>query len=172
MKTITKDELLEKIRNIRGASFITFISETDPRMVKKHRITKEPNPFLGAVKVSRINAIVNFTYENSVNNQRRREDKETDFEAQERKWGSHEESNHVGCIVEHKGKKYISVKPEKVLENYFKLNDKKIDKIDPGYLPVKKPQLQQGLEKEVIYRNYSIDSIKAIRISGEDYIVI
>lgn len=170
MKSITRSELLDLIRTRKGSCPITILANTDARSLAKHRDTKEANPYRGCRKIARVNGFINFTYENSVNNQRKREGLTPDFKAEERKWGSHEESDHVGCIVEHNGKFYLSIKGERVLERYFEYDGKRVE-LDSGFLPKPKP-LNQGVDKEVVYRNYAIDSIKSIKIDGEEYIIV
>ena len=49
MPTITKNQLVDRLMNLRGAKFTTIVAETDPRMLKTG------NPFVGATKISRVN---------------------------------------------------------------------------------------------------------------------
>ena len=118
MPTITKNQLVDRLMNLRGAKFTTIVAETDPRMLKTG------NPFVGATKISRVNGVVNWIYQNSVNNQRVRENQPLDqqgeiehFSPEPRKWGQRlkHETGHVAPLVEHKGKHYLELKVERSL---------------------------------------------------------
>ena len=54
-----KLELVGFIRSIgTQCRFVTLTTETEVDMVKKHRITKIPNPFLGTIKIARRNGFL------------------------------------------------------------------------------------------------------------------
>ncbi len=173
MATLRNTQELETvIADLTGATFVTIESATDPRMVKKHRETGEPNPYLGAVKVSRVNGIVNWIYSNSVNNQRVREDKVNDFVPESRKWGERRllASGNISPFVDHKTNVYLELKVERSLGYHYEMPDGTIvpnQNIEP-YLPARRPT-RQGLDKEVILRDYRLDSITSITVNRERY---
>ena len=165
MKCVTLAEFSEVLKNIKGATFVTLATETDARL------KKTGNPFGKVLKRNTVNGVFNFNYENSVNRQLAREGQAADFEAQGRTWGQHET---LGVIS--KGEQeYVQIKVEKagrhprfVVEATGKLVSK--DEIKP-WLPAKSPFVQGGQDKEVIIRDYKLDSVRAARIKGQTYIV-
>src|SRR5438874_1311947 len=95
----------------KGARPITLSIETPVKLLKKHRISGQACPFDGINKVSRINGIINFDYESSVNRQLGREGKIENFNAQNN-WFFHD-INDPRPIVTNKSdntKKYLQIK--------------------------------------------------------------
>jgi len=162
---LTKKELLAKLMEAKGAKPITIVSKTTPKLLKKHRDSGEPCPYSNVSKVSRTNGMMNFDYEKAVNRQLVREGKEDNFEAVERKWGKHITRG----IIEHKGKYYLQLKVQNAIESVYLQNDERVE-IDKGYLP--KQSTKQGVKKEVIVRDYSLDNISSIKIGGESYDIV
>lgn len=162
------------LRGIKGTTIATVTYETDPKMVKKHRETKEINPYNDlVVKRTKINVTLGFDYSNSVNNQKAREGQEKDFVAKERTWGQRIKGT---TLVSHKDAIYLEAKINgKPQENVF-LNittKKEIDKaLLIPYLPVISTSTgRQGVEKEIIMRDIKLESIKEIKIKGQHYII-
>jgi len=163
MKVITQADLLTTLNAIRGATFATIISETDPKL-------KKTGNTLGPVrKVSRVNVCLGFQYENAVNRQRDREDLESDFEAKPRQWGV----KISPMLVEHKGRIYLETKVEKSLDCHFiDAEGNKIPfEIVKPFLPTRSQNSRQATEKEVIVRDYALDSILTIAFKGEKYVL-
>lgn len=169
---IDRAQLLDLLANLKGATFATITSATDPRMVKKHRETGEPNPHLGAVKVSRVNVTIGADYERSVNRQRTREELDADFASM----GLPDYYEPVaGPIIRHKGKgtHYLACKPERCLAVVYQDAAGKLidaDAVKP-YLPASSKPANQGTEKEIVWRTYALDSIREISLGGRHYIV-
>lgn len=157
---MTPDELVEHVKNLKGTTAISFDAVTDARLKK----TGNPIP-LPCAKWSKVNGMIGYNYENSVNNQREREGSERDFDAAPRQWGTRIHP----CVVEHKGNFYLTVKIERVLEQprYFDANGKEreIMEVKP-FLP-SKGATRQGVEKEVIHREYGIENIRNLRMGGK-----
>jgi len=167
MKTIKRSELIERLKQTdASASFVSIESETEPRM------RKTDNPFFGSVtKMSEVRGIINFHYANAVNNQREREGVEEMFEAQPRVWGERIDKT---PLVKHKGSFYIEMKVEDVKDSKFVDNDGNEvsrDKLKPFLYENKKPSTQ-GTEKIIFIRDYKVDSIKKIRMYGEEYVIV
>lgn len=165
---ISIDELKTLLLNSTGAVISTLDTKTIPRMRKTN------NPFIGdCFKVSTVNVIINFNYENSVNRQRDREESATDFKGQERKWGTYE----GGVFVQHKGNMYLQAKVEKVLNTKYIHEDgslyseSDVSKLKE-YFPPHNPSKTQDLQREVVMRNYKIDNIIGIRCYGKSYKVL
>jgi hypothetical protein len=168
---MNKNELSSHLQNRKGAEFVTICTETLPKVLKKDRNTGEPNQFGQVRKLSRINGIIGFRYENSVNNQRGREGLEVDFEAKQRQWGEHVMRADGGqsCLIAHKEKTYLEMKVEKVFETVYLDGNGVIRTREElsGILPKRAANSgRQEVEKAVILRDFALSSIREIRISG------
>lgn len=161
---ILREQLVEMLTAEKGAKIVTLYTKVSPKMKKRG------NPYLGLLKKSKINGVVNFNYENSVNRQRVREESEADFKAEIRKWGTKIPGT---CIVEHNGKYYLEVKVENVYDTKYIVGNQEIEKekVKP-YLYDSSGNPRQDLDKEVILRDYSLDSIEAIKYGGKLYDVV
>jgi len=166
--------------NQNSATIATLETETIPDMVKKDRITKEPNPWSGRVtKQSRVNGIVGaWNYTNSVNNQRVRESNaETvaeveavpEFTAEPRSWG--ERLPNTG-LVKHGENYYVEIKVQRAIETTYMVDGRPATSEELSdikrYLPQKTEGTRQEVEKPVILRDYKVDSIKSVRINGQN----
>ena len=154
----------------RGTVIVSFHSTTDARL------KKTGNPFGDCTKQSHVNGILGYIYENSVNNQREREAKANGteaekFVAQPRKWGVRLNR----AFVLHNGHLYITVKVERSLEppRYFdeKGNELSKEQVEP-FLPKQYKSTTQDLEKEVITRDYGMNSFDSIKVNGIDYLIL
>jgi len=151
-----KSALLER----KGATFITIVAETDPRL------NKRGNPYSGRViKRSRVNGAINWIYGNGVNRQRIREGLEPDFTAHPRKWGERIKGT---PFVEHKGRTYLELKVERVLGTEYLLDGKPIDRsLIEEWLPKRKSESgRQEVEKAVILRDYELVNIRVVTFDG------
>ena len=164
MKAITKKELLALVQSVRGATFATIVTRTDARL------KKTGNPFGPVSKVARVNVTLGFQYEAAVNRQRDREGSVSDFEAAPRQWGER-----IGpMLIEHKGKIYLETKVERSLGHEYRDSQDRIlpDADVAPFLPARKPSARQETEKEILVRDYALDSIAGITFRGEDYVVL
>lgn len=170
-KPLVLPELLGALQKMRGAEFVTFVARVDPGCLVKHRETKVPFPYPGLTKVSRVNGIIGFRYTNSVNNQREREGLEKDFVAQPRKWGIHMyDGPNMTPLVFHKGKTYLEVKVQRVLDTRYEWQNRVIPAEElEGYLPAKRESSRQGVENLVILRDYDVNNIEEITMQGQTY---
>lgn len=163
MKAINHATLLALLAQIKGATFATIISETTPKL-------KKTGNNLGHVrKVSRVNVCLGFQYDNAVNRQLGREGQEGDFVASPRQWGV----KITPMIVEHKERFYLETKVEKSLDTqYIDEDGKEIPfALVKPFLPAKRKSSRQGTEKEILVRDYALDSIKTIAFGGETYLM-
>ena len=170
---MTKADLVDVLMTRKGAFFSTIVAETDPRM------KKTGNPFVGAMKISRVNGLFNWIYENAVNRQRIKENQPLDaagevehFDAAPRKWGTRvkREDGTVTPLVEHKGQYYIEMKVEKSLGYEYRKDGATLDsKAVEAFLPERKEGARQEVENPVILRDYSIESIRQITLDGIVY---
>lgn len=179
----------------RGAFIATIAASVDPRMVKKHRETKEPNPYLGARKLSYFQAMGgNWSYKNAVNNARIKlwmendgpiwdEDQNVppmigaavqDFEPEPRKWGIRIAGS---PWVLHKDRRYIELRVLRTIRHQFvDAEDNSLDEelIRP-YLPAQSSNaIHQGVtqEMEIILRDYEWDNIRGVTYAGKNIIII
>lgn len=176
-KVLTPTALAAYLRDRKGSEFVTIVSTTKPRVLKKDRETGEPNPFGQIVKVSRVNGLVGFRYENSVNNQRTREDHSEagEFVAEPRTWGEHvnRADGGLSSLVEHKGRTYLEVKVERSLgTTYYDESgtERTYDEVR-GVLPKRSESKRQDVENPVILRDYALDNLREISIGGDEIIL-
>jgi hypothetical protein len=164
MNIISRERLLLMLLEIRGASFATITTRTDARL------KKTGNPFGHVEKVSRVNVTLGFQYAGSVNRQRVREDETPDFVAMPRQWG--ERSKLSPLLIEHKGKFYLETKVERSLSHEYRTEQGSIlsdEEVRP-FLPARGASRQE-VEKEILVRDYALDSIVGISFKGQDYVV-
>jgi hypothetical protein len=165
MKIVTTAELLEIIRAIKGATFATITLSTEPKM------RKTDNPFYGLVKkIATHNVCLNFIYENAVNRQRAREEKEKDFTAGQRVWGEHE----TAAIVWKNGVPYLQVKLEKTINTLYvsTVDNTPVDAAELAtFLPEKSTNKSQGVDAPVLTISPKFENIVSAKIKGEEYIV-
>ena len=116
MKKITQAELVEMIRNQAGCTFATIESNTTPK-------TKKTCPFQTVEKITRQNVMIGFDYSNAVNNQRTREEIETEFKSAPRRWGVRADLK----TVEHKGNVYLTTASLTHYSTVYKGNGKVVE---------------------------------------------
>lgn len=171
MKKLNIGQLETLLRNQRGTTAVALVAETVPTM------RKTGNPLAGnLVKLSRVSGMIGFRYANSVNNQRLREETPEladgaieQFEALPRTWGTRIEGT---PLVEHKGRLYLEVKVERMLERQFRRIDTGEivpDELVAPYLPERRESARQQVAKEVVLRDYKLDSIVQLSLRGEQY---
>lgn len=169
-QTITRAELADKLRAIKGATFVTISALVDARA------KKTGNPFTAVLKLSKVNGTVGADYQASVNRQLAREGKDhIQFEASGRQWGERISS---ALVVKGEGaerKEYLAIQPNHTRQPvYFgKTPDGLMRQVSKetiaAFLPAHKPSAIQGTDKEIVYRNYALSSIAAISIGGQKY---
>jgi len=168
MKNITTADLKAMLEAQKGATAITITALVDARARKTN------NPYEQVLKLSMVNGFTGFEYETSVQRQQVREGNPPEFEASERKWGTAVNKS----LVENKGKYYLVIRPLKTSQPKFFVRVgnlvKRIEKsLIEHLLPAPYSNKEhQGVEKEIIYRNYSLDSIRFISINGSKYRLI
>lgn len=136
------------------------------------RARKTGNPFAAVAKLSVVNGFTGFDYEASVNRQLGREEKETDFSASARSWGTVVSPT----LVENKGEYYLRLKIESTRKPVY------LTKRTPAnpwlvtaketvapYLPPVNHATNQGTEKEIVYRNYKLSGLVSVSMNGEKY---
>lgn len=150
---------------IRGARPVTITMKTTPRL-RKAIAAKFGNPY----KVSVVNGILNFNYQNSVNRQLEREEKTPDFKTQ-KAWFEHTE---IAGIVRSKSdpsKLYLQLKVQKAIKSsFFKADGTPISKRSIGkHLPKQSKPTHQGVKKFVHVIEISFSNVQALVCDGRSY---
>lgn len=160
-KTLTVAELREALASQKSATPIAFCAITSAKARK--------NPYGEIRKVSFVQAFTACDYEKSVNRQREREGSAQNFQAEARQWGERV----APCLVENKGKSYLVAHVTRAKKPLFYVQSagiwKGIEKAEIASFLYTSSAPKQELEKEVIYRNYSLDNIRSISIGGKKY---
>ena len=166
MKTMSVSDLAAFCSSLKGATFATITTNTDARVLAACPFGRNVR------KVSRVNVTLGHNYEAAVNRQREREEAVPDFKAAPRQWG--EAIPGTTLVTNEKtGKVYLKCKVEKSLGHEYRdaagnLLDSEAVK---PFLP-KKSGTRQDVEKEIIYRDYSLESIRHMVCKGEEYLIV
>ena len=164
-QVISRDLMVAILHAVKGAKMVSIISQTDPGRNKAcagH-----------CVKQSHVNGVINFHYENAVNRQQAREGGEATFEAKPRKWGERIKGT---PLVTHKGFTYLELKVEKALKTEYFIRQpggvlapcQKSD-VEEWLRPTRPSGGRQGVQREVVLRDYKMASIIEIRMGGICY---
>jgi len=178
MQIMTTTQLRDKLAELKSCTAIAIETETVPKMLKKDSNTGEPNNFLdvGVIKIGTMAGLIGCSYENGVNNQLGREDKELVFKAEKRRWGKLMD-NKVMVVHTPKGhttpKYYLQILVKSANHPIYTDGTETIDVEElKGVLPEKDdPKTQDALDKKVILRDIALDNIKVIRMNKEEYYI-
>lgn len=165
METITRQQMIDALNGMKGARIISIVTMVDARL------RKTDNPFQGVRKISGVNGVINWNYEKAVNRQREREGTEGNFEAHPRKWGQRIEGT---PFVAHKDELYLELKVESTdTPTYVDSAGNVIEKEKiKAFLPTQSSNAEhQGVEKEIILRDYKVSGITQITYGGNTYLV-
>jgi hypothetical protein len=171
---MTKNQLVNTIKGIKGNTFATLETSTEPAM------RKTGNPYVGRVrKISKgLNVSIGAIYENSVNRQAGREGNPDagEFVAEKLAYGQWLVPHK---IIEHKGELQIRVtcNPHmKPTEVYYTVDgERATDEVTAeikSFEPEKKSATRQsdfGVHREVVPRNFKLESITGITVNGTHY---
>ncbi len=177
--TLTELSLLLQQVDGRQATMIGMFTVT-----KVTNMRKTNNPYANDVieKVTYYNGMINANYTNSVNNQREREGKEADFQATEN-WHAKKYDEINGCVARHKAQdngadqEYLLFQPNPngikritMLRNGVECTKEEME-IIKSFIPVKKPSLSQGTEKEVLFQTFKLQSIRVLKMNKKTFAV-
>jgi hypothetical protein len=176
---ISQAKLYKLLADIKGAKFATIVSETVVRMNKMSRAVEGESRVMNelhdlVIKRCASNVTINFIYANAVNNQLKRENKDTDFVPHSRKWGERVEGT---SLVIHDNKIYLETKMNgaqpQYVEYYHAQTNRIVEysEIEPFLPPRKSNAEHQGVAKEIVVRDFLLTSIKEIRVDGVHYII-
>lgn len=170
MQTITPQELLKRFSEVKGSKIITVTMDTEAKLLKRNRDTKEPCPYAGVRKRTRCKVIVGSDYENGVNNTREREGNERTFEAQKHSWADRTDkpvisTNKAGDQT------YANLRVLETYEVEYTADGKAIEKDElVPFLPKESPPKNQGTEKPTIWnmpKIYPACSVESYVSDGE-----
>lgn len=176
MTTISKNQMIEMLKNIKFATFIqvTYKGEQDMR--------KTGNPFdeLGISKKTNMNVSFFGSYQNAVNNRLKKAGLVADFTAYPLPWGEWLTPNK---IIAHKGEIYVRFyvhKNSNPKTEYFYCGEKMTNEqltIAKTFFKERsesKRQSDAGLEADEQSKpfNVKVNNILQINVNGENYIVL
>lgn len=160
-----KEEIILNAINDGGsATFATIIAEVEQKVLKRG------NP-LASAKITKLvdyKFSLNCIYENAVNNQRKKENKETDFVAKSN-WHTKVYDTKNGSIVANKNNtesRYLSgiVNGAETLKYFINGIEATAEQIEIiKQFKQKSSAPNQGLENEIIFRTIKIAGIKEVR---------
>jgi hypothetical protein len=172
VQSITRERLFDMLSVLKGATIITFVAKTEPKM------RKTGNPFVGNVwKWAKVNGILNFHYDKAVLKRLEKEGKSADEFKQGSSW--HEPvmvDNKLTPFCKHKtnGKFYLRFMLKGAIESEYRQNDgtpidfKDIEK----FIPEKSDYANQGTDDPIIFLTYGLESIQQITMNGETFQII
>ena len=171
MKTMTPEQLKTALSQVDRSEIANVTLETNVKLLKKGRDSKEPCPFGKVTKRSRLNVMFGSDYERGVNNQRSREDLDQNFEAGNT-WGDRTDD------------KVLTIKGEQYYANMRVLDTHEVEYFADGkpiseeevrqFAPKKSKPKNQGTEKPVIWTKPKVFpecSFREVRVSGEEIII-
>jgi len=163
---VSKDELVKVLMAVKGPTPATITATTLVKMNKRN------NPYHEKVyKTQDSNVFINFNYANSVNKRLVKEGKEANFEAKPRKWGVHVPGT---PLILHKDNYYLEAGylTKNTPKVTYTMDGEEVEKaVFENYLPARKPSTTQGLEQEVVMRDFKIENIKKVKVGGKVYVV-
>ena len=167
---ITKTELVKMLLNWNhGAQPASLQYVTEPKL------TPEGRAKFGIVtRIANVGIMVGYIYENSVNNQLEREEKERDFMAKQLWNGKGKRLSHALSTHVEKGTFYLTYKAQqtfRALHLDSALNIIPNSVIKP-FFPASDPAKYQGTETAIYHREISIDNVRRLKFKKTTYVVI
>ena len=163
METITRENLVNELLTIKGATFAEITTLKPPKM------RKTGNPWVGRVlKRSTVNATINWSYKNKRNKILGKQGEEQDFIPQPRKWGERLAGT---PLISHKGRMYVEALVTRVDRTTY-------EKVDNGQplttleVDTLKAHIDKYTPRDINLCDYSVDTIVSINFNGKQYKVI
>lgn len=166
--TITKQELIEMLKNWSfGAQPASIAYVTNPKLNAEG--TKK---FGQITKIALVGGMIGYSYENAVNNQLEREEKERDFLSQSLWNGKGKRLNLALSTHTEKNTYYLTYKQQQTFKAYY--FDSALSLIAYNmiktFFPDNKPK-NQGTETAIYHREISIDNIRKLKFKKMTYII-
>jgi hypothetical protein len=177
---LPKKELIAKVYKLDRSKIVTVHLRTFPTLLKKNRQTGEPAKYKTGevVKLARQNCLVGVNYQNCVNNQLDRENKESNFVAEKAPWGKKVEdtrSLEYWVNAQKEFNLYVAFNVRKVLfSKYVDLQNNEIPKSElVDFLPLpKKDSGRQGTDTAILWIKPKVDSIIGIATDNVFYEIV
>jgi len=167
---ITKTEFIEMLRNWNfGAQPVSIQYVTTPKLTKEGKIK-----FGAVTKIANVGGMVGYVYENSVNNQLERENKEREFKAQQLWNGKGKRISTALSTHIEKNTFYLTYKAQQTFKSLHfdtTLNLIPVSLLKP-FFPQSDPAKYQGTEKAVYHREISVDNIRRFKFKKKTYELI
>ena len=167
---ISKAQLITMLLNWSfGAQPASVQYDTTPKLNKEGKLK-----FGDVRKIANVGIMLGYNYQNSVNNQRERENEMKDFMAQQLWRGKGKRLS--PCLAKHedKGTFYMSYKSQQTFKAFHfdsVLNFIPVAILKP-YFPVNNSAKYQGVEKAVYHREINIDNIKKLKFRKTTYEIV
>lgn len=169
---VTVNEIVRFIRDsVNGTTAITV--DLDSPCDGKMRKTGNPFVGMGIVKRETLNGMIGYIYANAVNRIAASEGKQ-ERDAKVHPWGDMDDK-HLFRVHRGTGALYLSMQVRGVeVHGYFAPDGTEIakDQIKPFFPEKQKSSTQADLDGEVIARDYAMQNIRAIRMKGNEFILI
>lgn len=176
-------DLVTLLQGLKGsrARFVRLESKTLARATKKSRATLEPfSTVFGCAEIYKIdsrNLLINAAYERVVNRRREASGLDADFQSE----GTYGAMDGLCLLTREDGSKQMRTYhlPSKrdnsrwVKSDGTDLTEKEIARLKTEFLPVPSENKKQGLDSDKTFRplNFKLESIRGIKIDGQDYIL-
>jgi hypothetical protein len=163
-----KDNIVNELDKMRGATFVTVVVNTEPRM------RKTGNPFYGKIrKISRYNGQVNFQYDGAVERQLAKEGKSVDDFRRGESWHVPviREDGTLTPFCQHKsnGTKYLRFRMLNVIESKYVMSDgSPVDESEVReYLQQGNNYANQGTDNPVKIITVALDNVESLTANGK-----
>lgn len=169
-KKITKAELITMLLTWNfGAQPASIQYVTEPKLTKEGKLK-----FGEVTKIANVGVMIGYVYENSVNNQLEREQKERDFMAQQLWKGKGKRLSKALAKHVEKGTFYLTYKYQQTfralhLDSGLNLIPNAVIK---NYFPASDPSKSQGTETAIYHRELSIENVRRLKFKKTTYVVI
>lgn len=180
---VTTEQLIDVLLNTPNSigSFARILQVTNPKLLKKDRVTKVPTEISVLNKTTNLTVLLNTSYESGVVNALNKEGKdESEYERGVNTMPldfTVSKNNFCGIFTPQYGtaKAVIQYRPfdnSKPTVVYSLPNGKVVTKDEIGdILPIKNKATNQGSDKEIFWRKLYVSNIKEIVFNGIQYIV-
>lgn len=171
-QNISKQQFVDLLLNIRGATFITITTKTDTKA------KKTGNPYGTILKTNTINGQVNFHYDKAVLTKLAKEGKNPDVFEQGNSW--HQPYMPNGLLTPLATKKgetipnYLRIRHLNTIGNTIYTTETGTQLTEEQVTPFLKTPSRysnQGTDEPVRFLTYSLDSIITATINGQTYLI-
>lgn len=174
MQQADTDKIQSILNTVKGSTAVSVDIESPPSM------NKRGNPFYGRIiKCSTIHGLVGCSYGKAVRNQAARENKLelTRFVAQKPSWGTVEGIWKVHTLKNGRTYRYIRIMAISPQKPTYKLDgevisDEAVEELfeNTWLKKSRKPLTQEGLSKEIVWREPRLDHVVAVRMFGDTFV--